>query len=140
MGNRTKAGRRSSFRRWADSMPGMGLFSRAWRNLRLIEQTEDFGDAGPYGELAKMRALLNGLQRACAGRPTPPHGPLATLTADNDLALEWKWPGGLVIVVSGRSSRDAPAWTAYWRFGDSCGQLARSAEPPVDRIVSLVCS
>lgn len=139
MSRRTKAGRRRSFRRWADSMPGMGLFARAWRNLRLIELTEDFGDAGPCGELAKMRSLLVGLQRACAGRPMPPHGPLVTLTADDDLALEWGWPGGRVTVVAGRGGRDAPPWTVYWRLGDSRGQLARSAEPPVDRITSLVC-
>ncbi len=141
MSKRTKAGRRSSFRGWADSMPGMGLFARAWRNLRLIEQTEDFGDADPCGELAKMRALINGLQRACAGRPTPPHGPLTTLTADDDLALEWKWPGGLVIVVVGPDAQDAPHWRVYWRLGETYGhKLLWGADPPVDRVVSLVCS
>lgn len=135
MSKRTKAGRRGSFRRWADSMPGMGLFARAWRNLRLIEQTEDFG------ELAKMRALLNGLQRACAGRPTPPHGPLATLTADNDLALEWRWPGGHVIAVAGRDAQDAAHWRVYWRLGGTYRhKLFWGADPPVDRVVSLVCS
>lgn len=135
MSKRTKAGRRGSFRRWADSMPGMGLFARAWRNLRLIEQTEDFG------ELAKMRALLNGLQRACAGRPTPPHGPLATLTADNDLALEWRWPGGHVIAVAGRDAQDAAHWRVYWRLGGTYRhKLFWGADPPVDSIVSLVCS
>ena len=141
MSKRTKAGRRGSFRRWADSMPGMGLFSRAWRNLRLIEQTEDFGDDGPCGELAKMRALINGLQRACAGRAMPPHGPLATLTAEDELALEWKWPGGRVTAVVGPDAQDTAHWTVYWRVGHIFGHwLVWSTDPPVDIIVRLVCS
>jgi hypothetical protein len=48
-----------------------------------------------------------------------------------------RWPTD----ASARAPDDAPHWRVYWRLGETYGhKLLWGADPPVDRVVSLVCS